>query len=299
MGCLLRGLATGRARWYSGRPFFGLGFQLYYISRAWLLLLAGLLVYRLLTEPGLLAATGARRVSLGRRGAADAAAPVLVYAAAARPTTGAGRSVSLATPSNSGSLAPLAKRYSAPSMWNVTGDSNGRHNLPDARLLDPITAALLPCGLALALALAWRRGAAAGPRWPYLLPAVGLVALLAGGVLSFARREPPGAAHAGRSSMVALLAALPLAGLWRALADLGGRVWRARPATWPGPAAVGGYGGGHRVDRHRRGQLPALLPDAGAEPRRLQGVLNGRAPRGRADQRARPGDRRLYRGGPL
>ena len=127
-------------------------------------------------------------------------------------------------------------------MWNETGDPNGRHNLPGRACSTRCTAALLPWGWR--WPSRWPGGAGAGRRatWPYLLPAVGLVALLAGGVLSSPDESPQALRTLGDSSMVALLAALPLASLWRALGDLGGRLWRARPATWPGPAALGGAG---------------------------------------------------------
>src|SRR5207302_5257995 len=122
-----------------------------------------------------------------------AAWPVLVYAAV-QPADYASRAASVSLGSalqQAGSLAPLGQSLLAHlSMWNSTGDPNARHNLPGARLLDAVTASLLPCGLALALAAAWscRRGRA--PAWPYLFPAAGLVVLLAGRVLSSPDQSP-------------------------------------------------------------------------------------------------------------
>ena len=201
LGCLLRGLATGRARWYVwAGALFGLGFQLYYISRAWLGLSLLLLVYRLLTERGLWARAWRGLLAAGVA-LLIAAAPVLVYAAT-EPADYLARasSVSLSHAiQEAGSLAPLFDNLSAHlRMWNETGDPNGRHNLPGARLLDPITAALLPCGLALALALAWRARRARGRH--VALPAAGRgpAGAAGGGRPFFARREPAGAAHARR-----------------------------------------------------------------------------------------------------
>ncbi|HMA37610.1 MAG TPA: glycosyltransferase family 39 protein [Chloroflexia bacterium] len=217
--CLIRALATGRVRWYLWAGVLcGLGFQLYYISRAWLVLLGLLLAYRLATERGLWRRARGGLLGLGL-GLVLGAAPILVYAAV-QPADYLARasSVSLGPAlAQAGSLAPLLTSLGAHlAMWNVAGDPNGRHNLPGARLLDPLTAALLPCGLALALALAWGRRRGRVPAWPYLFAAAGLLVLLAGGVLSSPDESPQALRTLGDSSLVALLAALPLAALWPA-----------------------------------------------------------------------------------
>jgi hypothetical protein len=217
---------------------FGLGFQLYYISRAWLLLLAALLVYRLLTERGLWRSARAGLAWTGL-GLLLAAAPVLVYAAV-RPGDYTARAASVAITDaiqTSGSLAPLGDTLLKHlRMWNVMGDFNGRHNLPDARMLDGVTAAQLPVGLALALAAMWSRRRRWALDWRFLFPVAGLFVLLAGGVLSNPIDTPQALRTLGDTSMVALLAALPLAAWWGALDRI---AWRPplRPAT--GALAVG------------------------------------------------------------
>jgi 4-amino-4-deoxy-L-arabinose transferase-like glycosyltransferase len=237
-GCLLRALATGRLGWYAGAGLlFGLGFQLYYISRAWLLLLAGLLLYRLLTERGLWRRARAGLVWTGL-GLLLAAAPVLVYAVI-QPADYAARAASVSIADaiqSSGSLAPLGETLLKHlRMWNVAGDFNGRHNLPDARMLDGVTAALLPVGLTLAVAAMWGRRRGWVLAWPYLFPVAGLLVLLAGGVLSNPGDTPQALRTLGDTSMVALLAALPLAAWW---ATLDGVTWRPRRRVAVGALAV-------------------------------------------------------------
>ncbi len=219
-GCLVRALATGRVRWYAWAGLLlGLGFQLYYISRAWLGLMVLLLAYRLLTERGLWRrARGGLAILLA--GLLIGAAPVLVYALV-QPADYAARASTVAVTAaiqQAGNLSPLGSSILAHlGMWNLAGDPNGRHDLPGARMLDLITAALLPCGLAIALLLAWRQRHGRVPAWPYLFPAAGLFVLLAGGILSAPDESPQALRTLGDTSAVALLAALPVAGLWRAL----------------------------------------------------------------------------------
>src|SRR5262249_17837093 len=61
-------------------------------------------------------------------------------------------------------------------MFNVQGDSNGRHNLPNAPMLERVSAALLILGLVLALSRALRP--------EYLVLVVWLVVMVQTGVLT-------------------------------------------------------------------------------------------------------------------
>ncbi len=111
-------------------------------------------------------------------------------------------------------------------MFHRAGDRNGRHNLPGAPHLDPLTGALVLLGLALALAR-WRQ------------PACGLVLawavlMLSGGVFSLTFEAPQALRTIDETVAVALLAALPLAHLGEALAGLG------RPVGWLGRLAGAG-----------------------------------------------------------
>ena len=217
-GCLVRGLA-GRGRgWYLAAGVgFGLGFHLYYISRAWLALIVLIVLYRLLTERGLWRRARGGLVLAGVAGVLTAA-PILIYAAVA-PADYFARAgaVSVFGAINAAhSLEPLARSLTRHlGMFNGVGDVNGRHNIPEARMLDFATAALLPLGLGLAGWDALRRRAAGdAPRWPALLLLGGLLVLLSGGILSNPDESPQALRTLGVTPIVALLAALPVARLW-------------------------------------------------------------------------------------
>ena len=94
-------------------------------------------------------------------------------------------------------------------MFHLEGDANGRHNLPGAPMLDPVT------GLLFGVGLAWCAARAREPRSALLLLWLG--AMLAPGVLSVEFEAPQGARTLGATTVVALLAALPLARVSRAL----------------------------------------------------------------------------------
>ncbi len=221
-GCLFRGIYTGRRIWYvAAGLLFGLGFHLYYISRAWLALIVLVVLFRLATERGLWKRVrGGLGVALV--GLLLAAAPVLTFAVA-EPEDYAARaaSVSLFSAIDAAhSLEPLAislGRHAA--MFNQQGDVNGRHNLPNARMLDLVTAALLPVGFGLAAYWALRRRLFDAPRWPYVMLASSPLVLMSGGLLSNPDDAPQALRTLGVTIAVALVAALPIARFW--ILDLG------------------------------------------------------------------------------
>ena len=102
-------------------------------------------------------------------------------------------------------------------MFNWQGDPNGRHNLPDAPMLDPVGAALLVLGGALAL-WRWRE-----PRW-LLLPLWLGMALL-GGILSLDFEAPQSLRAVGTLPAAYLLAAAAIHVLWLAWSREGGRYY--------------------------------------------------------------------------
>ncbi|MCB0047868.1 MAG: glycosyltransferase family 39 protein [Caldilineaceae bacterium] len=104
-------------------------------------------------------------------------------------------------------------------MFNRIGDPNGRHNLPGAPMLDPISAALLALGAALAL-WRWRQ-----PRWLLLL--IWPAAALLGGILSLDFEAPQSLRAVGALPVVYLLAAGALNMLWLAWSRQGGRYYPA------------------------------------------------------------------------
>lgn len=133
-----------------------------------------------------------------------------------------GSGVGTATPCMSGLQSSTTKHLL---MFTVAGDSNGRHNLPGAPMLDAVTGACLLLGLGICL----RRL----HRWFYLLLLLWLGASLLGGVLSLDWEAPQGARTVGATAPLALIAALPLAalasGVWVAVTSLIGR-WTIPPS---------------------------------------------------------------------
>ena len=99
-------------------------------------------------------------------------------------------------------------------MFHVRGDSNGRHNLPGAPMLDPVSGAFFAIGLLMSLARPL------APRHAALLLPFG--AMMAAGVLSLTFEAPQAARTLGATPFVALMGALPLAALSRWLQSRAG-----------------------------------------------------------------------------
>ncbi|HUE75998.1 MAG TPA: glycosyltransferase family 39 protein, partial [Chloroflexota bacterium] len=97
-------------------------------------------------------------------------------------------------------------------MFHVAGDSNGRHNLPGAPMLDPVIGALLILGLAMAIGRAKRS--------EIFILLVWIPIMLAGGVLSLSFEAPQALRTIDNVTAVVLLAALPLVALWNRLDEL-------------------------------------------------------------------------------
>jgi 4-amino-4-deoxy-L-arabinose transferase-like glycosyltransferase len=94
-------------------------------------------------------------------------------------------------------------------MMNVRGDSNGRHNLPDAPMLDDVSAALLVLGLAVCAwsIRNWRKGAMAG--W--------LVLALVPGALTISIENPSAIRAVGAIPPLYLIPGLAVAFVYRTL----------------------------------------------------------------------------------
>lgn len=107
-------------------------------------------------------------------------------------------------------------------MFHIAGDRNGRHNLPGAPMVDPITGALLGIGLVVALSRARRPEHALLVAW--------LVLAVLPGVLSLDFEAPQAYRGIGATVPVALLAALVPGWLLT-------RAWEARP-HWRGTLAA-------------------------------------------------------------
>jgi 4-amino-4-deoxy-L-arabinose transferase-like glycosyltransferase len=112
-------------------------------------------------------------------------------------------------------------------MFHLEGDANGRHNLPGAPMLDPVS------GLFFTIGLVWCLAHPFEPRRALLLLWFGT--MMAAGVLSLDFEAPQGARTLGVTPVLTLLAAIPLAQLSQAL----DRSWLGPPSLHPGVAAVG------------------------------------------------------------
>jgi hypothetical protein len=108
-------------------------------------------------------------------------------------------------------------------MFHLVGDSNGRHNLPGAPMLDPVSGALFAVGFLWCLALLL------DSRHALLLLWFG--AMVSAGILSLDFEAPQGARTFGATSVIALMGALPLAAVARRIAGEGGGRMRARAAA--------------------------------------------------------------------
>ena len=101
-------------------------------------------------------------------------------------------------------------------MFTVFGDRNGRHNLPGAPMLDPVTGACFLLGLGMCI-----RGIR---RWFSQLLLLWLAASMLSGILSVDFEAPQAARTVGAIPSIMLIAALPLAALaraaWRVAASL-------------------------------------------------------------------------------
>ncbi len=107
-------------------------------------------------------------------------------------------------------------------MFNWRGDPNGRHNLPGAPMVDPVTGALMVLGAGLAL-WRWR-----DPVW-LLLP-IWLGMALLGGILTLDFEAPQSLRANGAMPVAFLLAVAPLYALWRAWRRSDGRYFPNLPA---------------------------------------------------------------------
>jgi 4-amino-4-deoxy-L-arabinose transferase-like glycosyltransferase len=108
-------------------------------------------------------------------------------------------------------------------MFNFQGDRNGRHNLPGAPMLDPISAALFVLGLAYSL-WRWRN-----PR--YLLLSVWWAVMLCPAIFALFFESPQSLRGIGTLPVVCLMACLPLYALAREFYCLFPRATRLLPVV--------------------------------------------------------------------
>ncbi len=107
-------------------------------------------------------------------------------------------------------------------MFNYQGDPNGRHGRPGAPVMDFAAGALMVLGLGYSL-YHWRR-------WPYFLLFVWFFLALSAGMLTIDWEAPQAARSIAIVPAVYILAAIPLALVWRAADEALPRAGRALPA---------------------------------------------------------------------
>ncbi|MFN8494177.1 MAG: PA14 domain-containing protein [Caldilineaceae bacterium] len=220
LGFLLRGLRRGRYFDFALAGFcFGIGFCIYaafqlFVGVIFLFLLALLIFERKLVLrnwSGLLVMIVVALL---------VAAPLLLFAREKTDVYFARtKETSLFTEKQPGERLPalLENIRKHLLMYNYRGDPNGRHNLPDAPMLDPYTGALFVLGVGIAL-WRWRR-----PR--YLLLPIWLGVMLLGGILSLDFEAPQSLRTIGAMPAVYLLSILPLRELWLLWRREGGRYY--------------------------------------------------------------------------
>ncbi|MGH2411751.1 MAG: hypothetical protein ACRDGS_15515, partial [Chloroflexota bacterium] len=124
-------------------------------------------------------------------------------------------------------------------MFTVAGDANGRHNLPGAPMLDPVTGACFLLGLGIAIRSI--------RHWFSQILLLWLLASMLGGILSLDFEAPQGARTVGATAPIALLAALPLAAIarliWLWIAEAPAVLSRLRSRNAASPRSISGYAG--------------------------------------------------------
>jgi 4-amino-4-deoxy-L-arabinose transferase-like glycosyltransferase len=228
-----------------GGIVLGLGMQTYYAMLAVPLLIVLSFAHGFVTKKSMRSAASAALLALLLLSTLLTYLPVLQYARAHElEFSERMRTVSAV---HAGSMGELVKILVLPSprrkeawevfgrnaaahaaMFHVAGDRNGRHNLPGAPMLDRVTGLFFAIGLLFALALVREWRAATLLLWFF--------AMLAAGVLSLDFEAPQGARTCGLNSVIALLAALPLARI-ASLASGGAAPLRALAAV---PVAAAG-----------------------------------------------------------
>lgn len=219
---LLRGLKTGCSRDFALAGLaLGLSQYTYLAARLIPVMIFLLCLHQFITVRGLLRRHGVNLLLLVLVSLMAFAPLGLTYFKDPFLLTNRARQVSLLNDLRvAGDLQPLWDNVTKHlRMFNDQGDTNPRHNLPGAPMLDPFTGALLLLAVGHAL-YHWR-----DRRYALLL--LWIAVTLLGGVLSAAKEAPQGYRTLGVLPAIALLSGDLLARLWRQLSQPGGRGWRS------------------------------------------------------------------------
>lgn len=210
VGFLLRGIRRRRAADFAWSGLcLGLGFD-FYVAFQLFIVAAGLyLAHQIVTRRGFLRQYWPGLLLLAV-GVALLIAPIGKYALA-QPEVYFGRARGLSI------LAEVPRERLLPAllenirvhllMFNVAGDSNGRHNLPGAPMLVTVVGALFALGVGLSLSRLHRSRASLLLIW--------FLIMLAGGFLALTFEAPQASRSIGAQPATLLLAVVPLHMLWR------------------------------------------------------------------------------------
>jgi DNA-binding beta-propeller fold protein YncE/4-amino-4-deoxy-L-arabinose transferase-like glycosyltransferase len=209
-GFLLRGLRRGRFADFAWAGFAaGLGLNFYASFRLFPLVVVVYLLQRIVVERGFLRRSWAGLVVMGLA-ALLTLAPVAQYALrhpnefwnrTRMTSVFAGK-----TPEQSWqAVKETARKHLL--MFNYRGDPNGRHNLPNEPMLDPVSGVLMVLGLGVCL---WR-----GRQPRYLLLPLWLGAMLLPGIFSLDFEAPQSLRAIGSLPAALLLVAVTIEGLWQ------------------------------------------------------------------------------------
>ncbi len=257
----------------------GIAIHFYYSSRLLPPILAVVVVYRLIAERGRFIKLHGLGLVVCALGFLLAAAPIGEYAllhpqefSARTETVSVFKEVEQAK-----SWDPLINSAKAHLlMFNFHGDNNGRHNWTGRPMLDSVTGALFILGLAIAVTRL--------RHWSYAMVLAWVPIMLLGGTLSLSWEAPQSHRAVEEVTAVAILAALPLALLWRAadalpiaFSALTARTRRLAVATSPsgeaalpfggaGPMAIWSPGGGAAVAEPAGAAAPINPSEPGSAP---------------------------------
>jgi 4-amino-4-deoxy-L-arabinose transferase-like glycosyltransferase len=206
---LVRGVQDRRPRdFVFAGLLFGLDLQFYFPARLFPATVAVLLLGAWMWRPSLRPAV-AQGVLLAAFGALVTVGPLAWFAVRFPEEFNRRLGVASVMPEveRAGNWGPLRDNVEKHLlMFNVTGDRNGRHNLPGRPMLDPLMAPLFLLGIGMTLSLLRR------PSGPTLLVWWG--SMLLGGILSLNFEAPQSLRSAAALPATLTFAALPLGALW-------------------------------------------------------------------------------------
>ncbi len=223
----------------------GIAIHFYYSSRLLPPILAVVVLYHLVAERGRFIRGHAVGLVTCALGFVLAAAPIGEYALL-HPQEFSARTATVSVfkeVEQAKSWDPLINSAKAHLlMFNFHGDNNGRHNWTGRPMLDSVIGALFILGLGIAITSL--------RHWSYAMVLAWVPIMLLGGTLSLSWEAPQSHRSVEEVTAVAILAALPLALLWRAadalpsaFSALAMRMRRLAIATSPSGEAALPFGG--------------------------------------------------------